>query len=388
MTEKEIMYPLRIANEQWISSSASLEKNYVYNSPTGGCVAYVDSLGQGHMGYFDIRMPNVLTSITDLGTAMDVSVAYDARWRLTGQNKYTMYTVGEPYVCWVTIAGDLVIRQGTTGPIVRLDSGVTKCTLVRGWKHITDSTIDQGLTVFYLKGGLLYSRSYVQLDSTTYQWQMSETYSTPGGILDIDAFRTSDYRIAIVCKYTSESKMLVTNRTFPGQAIQSEYIQISNDCSIDLKITQVEKHTVKVDTGHILYKNGSSISKVFAHNYANINTYAKNPSGECILLSINTIIPTDQFAAFANSVRIKDSTGIPYSVNTVSYQGTYLKLEMTDFNNAVGDMTISYTSGVKDALGKAMPEFSCTFTPVGLVPTAPDPPVVVSIQNVNSEVVS
>ena len=382
------MYPLRIANEQWISSSASLEKNYVYSSPTGGCVAYVDSLGQGHMGYFDIRMPNVLTGITDLGTAMDVSVAYDARWRLTGQNKYTMYTAGEPYVCWVTIAGDLVIRQGTTGPIVKLDSGATKCTLVRGWKHVTDSTIDQGLTVFYLKGGLLYSRSYVQVDSTTYHWQLSETYPTTGGILDIDAFRTSDYRIAIVCKYASESKMLITNRTFPGQAIQSEYIQIANDCSVDLKITQAEKHTVKVDTDHILYKNGSNISKVFAQIITTVNAYAKNPSGDCILLSINVFIPTDQFAAFANSVRVEDSIGTSYSINTVSYQDAYLKLEMADFNNAVGDMTISYTSGVKDAFGNAVPAFSCTFTPVGLVPTAPDPPAVVSIQNVNSEVVS
>ena len=56
MTDKEIMYPLRIANEQWISSSASLEKNYVYNSPTGGCVAYVDSFGQGHTSILECQM--------------------------------------------------------------------------------------------------------------------------------------------------------------------------------------------------------------------------------------------------------------------------------------------------------------------------------------------
>ena len=91
---------------------------------------------------------------------------------------------------------------------------------------------------------------------------------------------------------------------------------------------------------------------------------------------------------FHNNVRIEDADGIPYSIKNISYQATYLKLEMTDFNNAVGDMTILYTSGVKDALGNAVPEFSCVFTPVGLVPVAPDPPVVVSIQNVNSEVVS
>lgn len=382
------MYPLRVANEQWVSSSACLEKTYVYNSPTGGCIAYVDTLGQGYMGYFDIRMPNVLTDVTQLGTAMDVSVTYDARWRLVGQNNYTMYTIGEPYVCWVTITGDLVIRQGTSGPILRLDSGVTKCAIVRGWKHVTDVTIDQGLTVFYLKGGLLYSRSYVQIGSNTYQWQAVESYSTSGGIMDIDAFRTSDYRIAVTCRYASSAKMLLTNRTFPGQAIQSDYIQISSGCNINLQITPIEEHKVNTATNQIRFKNSNGISDVFAQNVENVNTYAKNPSGECILLSINSIIPASQYIAFINNVRIEDADGIPYSIKNMSYQDTYLKLEMTDFNNAVGDMTILYTSGVKDALGNAVPEFSCVFTPVGLVPVAPDPPVIVSIQNVNSEVSS
>jgi hypothetical protein len=123
-------------------------------------------------------------------------------------------------------------------------------------------------------------------------------------------------------------------------------------------------------------------------NFDNTPASAYNTGGTVIYLAIPTIVQSDSFLAFSNSVTIKDGDNNIYPILGVSYENSWLRLDMSDFNNAVGAITVSYTSGVSGPFDTTLKPFSVTFTPKGLVPTPPDPPIPQTAINVNSEVIS
>jgi hypothetical protein len=82
-----------------------------------------------------------------------------------------------------------------------------------------------------------------------------------------------------------------------------------------------------------------------------------------------------------------DAEGNGYPILEANYSAEWLILSMADFNNAVGNMTITYNGNTNGYLGMKVHSFTTTFTATGLVPTPPDPPVPLTSINVNSEVV-
>jgi len=76
------------------------------------------------------------------------------------------------------------------------------------------------------------------------------------------------------------------------------------------------------------------------------------------------------------------ATGSWGCTSAIKISDWIMELEFLNFNNAEGICQLSYTSG--SLMGEVVPveAGSVFFTPINLVPFAVDPPVVVSIENI------
>jgi hypothetical protein len=340
------------------------------------------------VGKSNIAAINILAGIVNIGAATDVSICYDARWYLGANKEYIMYTTGTLFVAFVDTAKNLFVRMGTAGAQIKLASNVDRCFIIRGWKHISDITIDQGIVVFYTKNGVLYSRSYIQQDDQTYTWEDEISYNNSKVITDLQVYRTADFRLAICVHYSDNTnQMFITNRVFPGQSIPVETVNILASTDNAIAITPVRTEYLN-NTETVKTSMSTDQALAVFGNFDNTPASAYNTGGTVIYLAIPTIVQSDSFLAFSNSVTIKDGDNNIYPILGVSYENSWLRLDMSDFNNAVGAITVSYTSGVSGPFDTTLKPFSVTFTPKGLVPTPPDPPIPQTAINVNSEVIS
>lgn len=390
MNKTETLYPNRLATQRWKRFNCAMEKQYIYSKPTQASIAYINDKDEAHVGVIDLTAPSVITQDVLIGPALDVSIAYDARWRLTGTDEYDMYTIGEPYIAYVDTAKNLYVRRGLTGSTLNLASGVSRCWIVRGWKHITDPIIDQGLIVFYLKGNQLYSRSYVQQDATKYSWLTEEVYQA-GAVVDIQAYRTTDFRLAIACTQTTgTSRLLLTSRVFPGQSIPAETFNatISNEQAI-YDIRQIE-YTKAYGTEYFNSLVGNFGEHIIFFNPTSSDTQkygsAYNVGNTQIVVSIPQDVQKLEILD-RTCIAVSDESNMTYATISIEKSDNNLLLIVGDMGNCTTDIILEYESGLMGPNNQAVKPFTIKFTPLGLKPTPPNPPTVVKIWNVSSEVI-
>lgn len=379
----DMIYSKLLSTDTWDRASISINKPYIYNDPIDAAVAFVSN-GWAYLTTITMDVFYIPGEIRKIGPAVDVSVCYDLRWRLQPDGTYAEYTFGDPFITYVDTSNRLYVKHGMEGAEFLLDTGVTKCFLCRGWRHISDAKQDQGVICFYVKNSRLYSRSYYLLEDGNYGWSVAEQYE-PYGVKDVYAKRTVDYRVAIVVITSYGNKLLLTTRQWAGQAVPTETINAQFNITCSAKITQIgvrrvyETETIKtkIVKKHVL-SSGHIAESAWAHAF--------NTTGTIINLNVN-ILPSNESMLNASALKVTDSKGYKFTVTNIKYQFPYLVCTVSDFNNAEGDITINYVTGWNQFDGSEYPEFSCTFTPTGLVPVPPDPPVLVSIKNVDSEVV-
>jgi hypothetical protein len=231
------------------------------------------------VGKSNIAAINILAGIETIGPAKDISICYDARWYLGANKEYIMYTTGTLFIAFVDTGHNLYVKMNTTGVQLKLASGVDRCFIVRGWKHISDKNIDQGINVFYTKNGSLYYRSYIQTDDQLFDWQDEQQINVSKFISDIQAYRTADFRLAICLSYIDNSnQLLLTDRVFPGQSIPIETVNIvsSSDNNIVVHpIISVEQDYA--DSVTIVVTTDSSAA-VYS-SFDNSNVSSKNVVG-------------------------------------------------------------------------------------------------------------
>lgn len=388
---KEVIYPNKLTSKKWLRMSCSLEKPYVYSKPSRAHIAYIDDTSTAHYGKIELVAINIIVEDTILGKALDVSIAYDARWSYTDINKYVMYTINEPYIALVDVQNNLYVLRGTTGTKLLISTGVDKCAIIRGWKHITDPLLDQGLIVFYTKQGKLFSRSYLQQDTDTYIWADEEHYDIDMYIEDIQVYRTKDFRIAILCNNNSLSlsKMVLTDRVFPGQSIQDESLTfIKTQATGGIVSKAIEKVNEYVAEQIIITGTQSTASVINDTVSSLTGLYAVNNNGNSnILITSNIKYDTFDYTN-KSSITVKDSQGTTYAILGISSNGNTLNLNVSDMGNSVGDITVTYNAGISNLRGYALKPFNVTFTPVGLIPSPPNPPNIVDAYNTGSEVIS
>ena len=174
----------------------------------------------------------------DLGPAVDCAIDYDGRWqRITGfddefytaTSRWALVTFGEPYIALVKPDGSLTIQQGDSEPVELADTGVTRVSLMRGWKNAITYNADQGIICAYIRDGDVMYRSYcLQPPADPALWeierQVTEFDTSINPATHISLFRTNDYRAGFLAEIDGEIHMSVTERNWSGMAIDDHTI--------------------------------------------------------------------------------------------------------------------------------------------------------------------
>jgi hypothetical protein len=338
------------------------------------------------------RPDQAFTYKYNLGNADDVACDFDGRWGYISDRSgiyfdttiiWALETFGEPYFAIVN-DGALTVRIAH-GDSYLLASNVVKCAMLRGWKSTTSVLVDQGLVCAYIKtDGGIYYRNYCEQEDGSYIWELErliEDFVAPNS--NVSLFRTADYRLGFLAENAGHISWLITHRAWAGMAITPEFISANADAPtitvydivyIDSQTTdEYVSADVSVDLD-VLY--ALSPVMLYAANEPNID----DDYGYLVRVRFDERVwnTTGTEAAFTLT---DEYNGIWYG-QIITGDGTKeLLIEFTNFNNASGVVTLAYTPGTATGDIEVLAITSTTFTPIGLVPFAVDPPVVLTIEN-------
>jgi hypothetical protein len=291
----------------------------------------------------------------DLGSAVDCAIDYDGRWqRITGfddefysvTSRWALVTFGEPYIALVKPDGSLTIQQGDSEPIELAGTGVTRVSLMRGWKNAIIYNADQGIICAYIKDGDVMYRSYcLQPPADPALWeverQVEEFDTSINPATHISLFRTNDYRAGFLAEINGEMHMSVTERNWSGMAIDDHTITAT---VTDLAVALLPITYPNVYAGeHTVTATISTLSaKLCPEIYPTIiDIYNEPDTPTEIHIQFDKTMSSSGNLATAFSVR--DNAMTTYAVSGASITGDTLTLTTTNFEGASGDIAITYT---------------------------------------------
>lgn len=376
-----------IAPGAWTKFSVSLSQPNIGCPPEDYLLGYIYK-GEAFLATGSLDAYYVLNSVTRLGVGKDVAVCYDGRWRKNVDETFSYYTIDEPFIAIVETDSRLYIKQGIKGAKKLMATGVSRCCLVRGWKHISKPEDDQGMCLFYLKGGRLYSREYVQQANGNFTWTSETSYKNYSDIKNMTAVRTSDFRILISLNTSRGNFGMLTSRMWSGAAVPDETITASAEIAYKIvphQLTVVENKNTKETIGA-----KATITQSIETNRVGVAEtieVTNNPTGTQITMWLTEVPDLASLEANPTAIEFTDSNGKVYITYAATISEGKLVFTIKNISNSEGDISFKYTSGWLTTDTKvAFKAFSGSFTPVGLTPLEPDPPKLVSIQNVDTEV--
>jgi hypothetical protein len=358
----------------------------IYRPVTRIYVGYVDN-GTAH-----VRYATAVTAMKDhiwhdtgfSETASAVALEFNGTMPKDRKGRVEFVTEELPWVFWVNSGVAYGCVLGDQANAVTLASAnATDVFAVRGmWSEV--GGFDFGLVLFMVISGQLYYRQLI--DGV---WMDAENVSSVGGldltvltITSIAAMRTWDYRIVIQIQ-DSTGAMYEIFTQYMGIGKQNvEHVEMTAEATggliaVDYRNTAENEHIEMTTSasGDLIYGLSSVPISV-----ANID----NGSGDYgyvvqVVLDYPVTGVSGNFAAFV----LTDSNSVTYTGTAISVSADGLTLTITfpDFNNASGDLTLSYTPGTIQSPATALATFSKTFTPSGLVPTAANSSEVEAIWN-------
>ncbi|MCX7771722.1 MAG: hypothetical protein N2376_01240 [Clostridia bacterium] len=320
------------------------------------------------------------------GPAKKVAIAYRGEWKRfsygDGSQRFVFRTLGDVWIFRVLADGTLLAHEGKDGLVLNLAQGVKEVAAMMGWKSTAVGTDDHGLICAYIKeDGKVYYRNYAERFDGTLIWEdESEFPDSFENTKSISLFRGNDYRTGFIVSNGAESKVVFTTRNWAAMGIGDENISAGLS---DLMI----------QTTHITYYDGYGDEKISAgisdlsikllYGLSPIPQVTINPDATHIQITFDHDLysVTGQQAGFT----VKDNKNIVFAVTGTAYgaDNKTLILSCNDFNNASGNMTVSYDATKATMMGEtvALNSFSITFLPTGLVPTVKIPPVPTLLYN-------
>ena len=290
----------------------------------------------------------------DLGPAVDCAIDYDGRWqRITGfddefytaTSRWALVTFGEPYIALVKPDGSLTIQQGDSEPIELADTGVTRVSLMRGWKNAIIYNADQGIICAYIRGGDVMYRSYcLQPPADPALWeverQVEEFDTSINPATHISLFRTNDYRAGFLAEIDGEIHMSVTERNWSGMAIDDHTITATvTDLAVALHpITFHEFEHDHTITATVTMEFMGCCPEIYP---TIIDIYNEPDTPTEIHIQFDKTMSSSGDLATAFSVR--DNAMTTYAVSNASITGDTLTLTTANFEGASGNITITYT---------------------------------------------
>lgn len=194
-----------------------------------------DRLILKHREYSQAIRANWVT-VKDFGEGLLGRLEFPACWvNRNNSMKYTMETNEFPIVFILDAYRVLHCYTGSTFEEVEIiETDVTDASACQGFNSYLNITQDQGLILAYIKNGNAYYRQYLyNYDLNKYIWTSPLPLYEEGKACFISVHRLPDYRVGICIELEEETKWLITDRTYVGQAVKPEIIDSRpNDLSI------------------------------------------------------------------------------------------------------------------------------------------------------------
>lgn len=314
--------------------------------------------------------------------ATAVSIAFDGTMPKSYGSEIEFITEQTPWVFWVN-NGALYARKLGGETVTLAEANCTDVSVVRAaWSE--SKAFEFGLVAFFIIGGSLYYRQLIGGE-----WTDGELVSFgPSGVYwsAVSAFRTWDFRVGVQAK-SANGDIYELFTQFMGIGTRSAEHFEMKDAKASGTITDIEYHSLKNENEHFeivdaydtaLYGGCYEIGDIEAIEAWNSDD-GSGDWGKYLNVRFTKEINLHQVREQVNCFDVTDSEGTVFYPTTIfaDYTGRILTFDFMSFNNAVGDITVSYTPGtVSSMCDNILPAFSFTFTPINLVPVDGLPEVV------------
>jgi len=372
--------------------------------PTEIVMAYILN-GQAHVATLPyVHQPDELfTYQYTLGPASDVACDFDGRFELitdrTGiyfdtETIWSLVTFGEPYIVMVNSGFTLPLYQNQVGVMTLANADVVKCSLLRGWKSVSEILTDQGMICAYTKtDGKAYYRNYCEQEDGSFLWENErEITEFVPPVSNISLFRAADYRTGFLAEISGNIQMLLTARSWSGMAVLPEYIT-AGVVTASIDVIDIGFYEYKSSDEYILSSAYDANILVFGDVSSTMRDAWNQDDGtgewgkQIILRWTDSVANVEANVAAFKLVDAYGTTFYPSAVAHMDYPNRIL-LTFADFNNASDLCTIHYTPGTlqwKD--GASIAGDTITFLPQNLVPTSIPAPVLLSMVNTDNQTI-
>lgn len=337
-----------------------------------------------YSGAFDgYRPPAAWAPELTIADAVDVAIAIEGRY-IQGSRRVEYYTIGEPWVFWITAAGVLRGKRITdAGAGAELATDAVALSALMGPGNIGVLTVSDGIVLAWCTAsGAVLTRQY--FDGV---WETAVLHSgMPAGAVDIALAKTWDYRLSVTLQTADGKVWLINGNSQISGNANNAYLDVS--C---MDLTAAVYETIPHDTAAAerLEVNsmelGADVYSTIAptlFTVANIDDGTGNWGTRLRLVYSG---PVYGLAGSASAFALAGGfTGEALAYDPADPDGKTLLLTMADFNNADPENTLTYTPGTLSTGPEvtALPGHSLAVTLTGLVPSAP--PAVLSIVAVNN----
>lgn len=304
------------------------------------------------------------------------ALQFDATYDHTSHNTVETFTADNPYVFYLTTSNELRYKiVGSATDDIFITGSISDFDVIKGveskYKDIT-----QGLIVFYILDGTV---CYKQLVDG--EWQPQEIVAiAPTPAVQVKAERVFDYRIVLHVMDSNENLFEVISKMEASSWNSNENINLNlwqNNRLLNIVFSDYDTYheRLSVTTSHnnkILYVFSPVL--IFAENIDR----GDGDKGYKVRATFDERV-YNPMCGFA----LTDSaSGAWACISVVKVSDKVLEIEFLNFNNAVGECTLTYTPGTIS--GDVVPLEACSidFTPAGLVPFAVEPPVPLTIENI------
>lgn len=313
-------------------------------------------------------------TVATIPGAVACAVEFDGHFERHG--RFVEYrTESTPWIFYTTTTGEL--WGGILGGTMEIlsASGAAQIDVVRGISGAYGD-ISQGLAVFYVtSSGAVKYRQIING-----AWEGEQTVSiAPANAVYIKAERLFDYRICLQVQCADYSLWEIFTKMEASGWNGSENI----DAVITAKNVLMRIHFDEERVTEYLHSSISA-DNVILYAFSPVLILAENidrgdgDKGYKVRATFDERV-YDPMCGFT----LTDSASGAWScTSVVKVSDKALEIEFLNFNNAVGECTLAYTPGT--IMGDVVPLEACSidFTPSGLVPFAIEPPVPLTIENI------
>ncbi len=330
-----------------------------------------------------INAPQSWSLEMTIANVADISLAFAGRFRPYRRRTEFWTTDEKPWIFWIDTSGDLHAQYWDDETTTEdLGANATSCSATMGVNAV-QNTWGQGLLVAWTtEAGAVF---YAQYFDGVWSDGIAVTQA-PEDAVEVTISRPADWRLIFLVKDDTGAVTALYFRSIAHSMSNWEQVELFGAAITDATITAVNYQEgyadEQVEASAITpAPRTCRITAPLPVRAYNVDDGAGN-FGRFILVQFDTQVYDfeDQAASFT----ITGGFNCLGTTRRIGDGHDLLCLEFEDFNNAVGDLTITYTPGT---FGSGYDEtteaaaFNITFTPTGLQPSEIPAPEVVSIAN-------